>query len=241
MCEGSRCLMIQRNGDQIHRPRDATPDPQRNSMAQLGTHEHSDVRLTRTETNTISDTILDLLGRSSRYIAMLAAWIATCGSLFFSEVLGWLPCVLCWYQRILMYPLALIIAVGILRRDERWYWYVLPFSTLGAGVSLYHYLLVKTDWLPPPPCVDGIPCTVEYLNVFGFINIPFLALTAFLIISFMAVASALNTTADADTDCVGAKDQIDLPAARRRMGAPLAVFSIITAVIAAFVVAARFV
>ncbi|HSH79865.1 MAG TPA: disulfide oxidoreductase [Herpetosiphonaceae bacterium] len=133
---------------------------------------------------------IDLVGAAGRHVALLIACVAMVGSLFFSEVLRWPPCLLCWYQRILMYPLTLILAIGILRRDRGLHLYVLPFSLFGACVSLYHYLLTKTDWLPPPPCTSGIPCTVDYLDWFGFINIPFLALTAFLIISVMLVTWA---------------------------------------------------
>src|SRR5215213_1030909 len=136
------------------------------------------------------DALVDTLGIASRHIALLAAWVATCGSLFFSEVLGWQPCVLCWYQRILMYPLAILLAVGIVRRERGLHVYVLPFSVAGMGVSLYHYLLIKTDWLPPPPCAIGVPCTVDYLNWLGFINITFLALTAFLVITCMMLSFA---------------------------------------------------
>ncbi len=64
------------------------------------------------------DAVIARVNAASRYIALLAAWIATSGSLFMSEVLLWVPCVLCWYQRILMYPLTLILTVGILRRDR---------------------------------------------------------------------------------------------------------------------------
>lgn len=177
-------------------------------------------------------------GMLSPYVGLLIAWVATCGSLFFSEVLGWLPCVLCWYQRILMYPLALILTIGILRRDERLHLYVLPFSLLGACISLYHYLLVKTDWLPPPPCVAGIPCTVEYLNWLGFINIPFLALTAFLLISFMMAISSLMSEDDIDNSNTA-------PELHVRQGhavvVPIIVFGIISVVIGSFVIAARFV
>ena len=129
------------------------------------------------------DTVTDALTVGARHLALLVATVATGGSLFFSEALGWIPCVLCWYQRILMYPLVVLIAVGILRRDRRLQLYVLPLSLAGIGVSLYHYLLIKTDWLPPPACAVGVPCTVDYLNLFGFINIPFMALTAFVLIS----------------------------------------------------------
>ncbi len=137
-----------------------------------------------------TDSVLDLFHATSRHVALLAAWIAMCGSLFFSEVMNWPPCLLCWYQRILMYPLTLILAIGIFRRDRKLHLYVLPFSIIGAGVALYHYLLIKTTWFPPPPCTDGVPCTVDYIDWLGFINIPFMALTAFLIITCMMVVWA---------------------------------------------------
>ena len=188
------------------------------------------------ESDSATDRLAASIGISSRYIALLTAWVAMCGSLFFSEVLHWTPCVLCWYQRILMYPLAVIIAIGILRRDSRLHLYVLPFSLFGACVSLYHYLLVKTDWLPPPPCTAGIPCTVDYLDWFGFINIPFLALTAFLIISLMLVASTLYPFEDAS-------DARATEAASYQRWAieKAAVFAIIGLVVVVFVVGSRLV
>jgi disulfide bond formation protein DsbB len=138
------------------------------------------------------DRLTAFFAHYGRHLALLQATVATCGSLFMSEALGWPPCVLCWYQRILMYPLVFLILIGILRRDRGLHLYVLPLSLFGACTSLYHYLLVKTDWLPPPPCVDGIPCTVDYLDILGFINVPFMALTAFLIISFLMGATAIS-------------------------------------------------
>lgn len=108
------------------------------------------------------------------------------GSLYFSEVMGFLPCILCWYQRILMYPLAGVLAVGLLRRDAKLPLYVLPFSLLGMGFSTYHYLLEKTDWFGGVEvCRAGVSCTIQWINWLGFITIPFLALTAFSIITVM--------------------------------------------------------
>jgi disulfide bond formation protein DsbB len=130
-----------------------------------------------------------IYGGPSRAIALLAAWLATGGSLFFSEVLNFTPCMLCWYQRILMYPLAIILTIGMLRRNNELHHYTLPFSVVGIFVSLYHYLLIKTDWFPPPPCLKSVPCTVDYFNILGFINIPFMAFIAFIIITVMIVAS----------------------------------------------------
>jgi disulfide bond formation protein DsbB len=201
-------------------------------MAQLSTTPRS--LTTSTDDNTLDDSpLLGALGRLSRYVALLAACLATGGSLFFSEVLQWIPCTLCWYQRILMYPLSVLIAVGILRRDAGLPLVVLPFSLAGAGVSLYHYLLIKTDWFPPPPCRSGVPCTVDYIDIFGFINIPFLALTAFLIISVTMLASWLAFSTEA-TEASSRRGW-------RALLAPgaLAVYGVIGGVVAAFVFAAQ--
>lgn len=123
-------------------------------------------------------------GALALYIALAAAWIAMLGSLYFSDVRGFVPCALCWYQRILMYPLAGLIAFGILRRDHHLPALVLPFSLFGQGVSTYHYLLQKTTVFgAPSACGAGVPCTTIYINWAGFITIPFLAMTAFLIIT----------------------------------------------------------
>ncbi len=201
-------------------------------MAHSSTHK-TVARTPATEDDERDESPLALtLGRLSRYVALLAAWLATGGSLFFSEVLGWLPCTLCWYQRILMYPLSLLLAVGILRRDDGLHHYVLPFSLTGAGVSLYHYLLIKTDWFPPPPCRAGVPCTVDYLDLFGFINIPFLSLTAFLIISLMMVVSRFAPFEEPEAATPGGARALIAPAA-------LPVYGIIAAVVAAFVLTAQ--
>lgn len=133
------------------------------------------------------------LNRNSMYVALLAALIATCGSLYFSEVRGYVPCVLCWYQRILMYPLTGVIAVGLLRRDRNLPYYILPFSIYGVGMSGYHYLLEKTDlFAGSAACAQGVSCTTQWINWFGFVTIPFLAFTAFLIITLMSVIALLN-------------------------------------------------
>ncbi len=207
---------------------------------------HADVAIEELEENGATnwvDDLVDLLGVTSRHTALFAVWTATCGSLFFSEVLGWRPCVLCWYQRILMYPLAILLAIGITRRDRGLHMYVLPFSIAGIGVSLYHYLLIKTDWLTPPACAVDVPCTVDYLNWFGFINIPFLALAAFLIITCMMLTFAWLqplTATDVDGEALtedGASTQLPV----RFDTANLAVVMIIVGVVLAFMVGSTFV
>ncbi len=141
------------------------------------------------------------LGRASLVIALIAAWVAMLGSLYFSEVLHWAPCTLCWYQRILMYPLTLLLLIGILRRDDGIPFYVLPFSVLGIIVSTYHYLLQKTDlFQEAAACSIGVPCSVDYLNWLGFITIPFLALTAFIIITIMCLIFLSERTPAGSTE-----------------------------------------
>ena len=134
------------------------------------------------------------LNHNSMYVALLTALIATGGSLYFSEVRGYLPCTLCWYQRILMYPLTAVIAIGLLRRDRNLPYYVLPISIYGIGMSGYHYLLEKTDlFAGSAACAQGVSCTTQWINWFGFVTIPFLAFSAFLIITLMSVIALLNS------------------------------------------------
>lgn len=119
------------------------------------------------------------------YAAWAQALIATAGSLFFSEVLKFTPCVLCWYQRILMYPLVVILAVGILSRDGRVRLYALPLSALGLAIAAYHNLLyfhIIPEGLTQ--CVAGVSCTTRYFALLGFVDIPLLSLTAFAVITF---------------------------------------------------------
>jgi disulfide bond formation protein DsbB len=117
------------------------------------------------------------------YLALAPALTALLGSLYYSEVAGFVPCALCWYQRILMYPLTLIILIGILKQDEYLPNYVLPFSIIGMVVSTYHYLIEWGILEHPAVCSAGIPCNLVYVRYFGFISIPFMALIAFIMIT----------------------------------------------------------
>ncbi|MBS7529489.1 disulfide bond formation protein B [Hazenella sp. IB182353] len=120
------------------------------------------------------------------YAAWLIALIAMGGSLYFSEVNGFTPCELCWYQRILMYPLVLILGVAAYRRDLQITGYVLALSLIGTGLSFYHYLVQKVPAIAQTSsCTVGVPCSGVYINWLGFITIPFLALTAFVLISIL--------------------------------------------------------
>lgn len=121
---------------------------------------------------------------------LLLAWItsiiAMVGSLFFSERMGFIPCTLCWYQRILMYPLVIFLGIAFYRNDREVYRYILPLLVIGILVSSYHYALQKIPSLSEfSVCTNGVPCSGQYINWFGFVTIPFLALIAFTFITGM--------------------------------------------------------
>src|SRR3989344_2759880 len=124
------------------------------------------------------------------YIGFLQAWTATLGSLYCSEVKGLVPCLLCWYQRILMYPLAIMYAVALWKRhDKDVAYYALPLSIIGAILAFYQYLLQWTILkdLTPITCNAYAPCSDKQVVYLGFITIPFLSLMAFLLITFLNI------------------------------------------------------
>ena len=135
---------------------------------------------------------VDLSSRSNSrsltfvFLAFLVSLIATLGSLFFSEIMNFIPCSLCWYQRIFMYPLVFIFLMNLLYPDNKVFKYSLPLVVVGLAIAIYHNLLIlKIIPETLSPCIQGVPCSVDYLNWFGFITIPllsFLSYTAILIL-----------------------------------------------------------
>jgi disulfide bond formation protein DsbB len=120
---------------------------------------------------------------NTMFIAWATAIIAMFGSLYFSEIRQYEPCELCWYQRIAMYPLSIVLGIAVVKKH---YWislYTLILSLIGALISTYHYMLQKVPFFTDnAPSCGRVPCTGQYINWLGFITIPFLALTAFVII-----------------------------------------------------------
>lgn len=131
------------------------------------------------------------------YLAWFLALSALLGSLYFSEIAGFAPCVLCWYQRVFLYPLVLIIPVGILGKDKHLPRYVLPLSIVGLGVAIFQNLLtwgVISE--AASPCKVGVSCTTKYIEWFGFVTIPFLSLVCFLIITIAMIIQLRTTSHD---------------------------------------------
>ncbi len=115
---------------------------------------------------------------------LFACWllvaVSTAGSLFFSHVMGFAPCILCWYQRIFLFPLVLILAAGLFPLDRGVVRYALPLAVAGWLVALYHNLLYS-GVIPKSiqPCSQGVSCTEKYIDLFGFVTIPMLSLLSF--------------------------------------------------------------
>ena len=120
-----------------------------------------------------------LLLQQGRWLSFAVAGTAMAASLYYSDVVGFIPCEFCWYQRIAMYPLAVILLVAGITRDARVAKYAIPIAGIGLALSIYHYQLqVFPD--QGGSCSTGVPCSARYVEEFGFISIPFMAGCAFL-------------------------------------------------------------
>ena len=122
------------------------------------------------------------------WLAWVVALVATLGSLYYSEVANFIPCPLCWYQRIAMYPLAAVLLVAALLRDRRGVLYAAALPLAGAAVATWHVYLERHPELEGASCrVGGAACTTRWISEFGYVTIPVLALT-----SFAAIAALLT-------------------------------------------------
>jgi disulfide bond formation protein DsbB len=141
--------------------------------------------------------LLDALGASAEVPALVIALVATVGSLYLSEGANFLPCALCWYQRIAMYPLAVLLTVALVRRRGDASVYVIPLATMGALISSYHMLVERFPRLESGACKSTTPCTVIWTRRFGYLTIPTMALTAFVaIIVLLALGSYARRRVD---------------------------------------------
>jgi len=122
------------------------------------------------------------------YFAWVVSIFAFLGSLFFSDVMKLVPCKLCWLQRICMYPLVFILGVGLIIKDRKVPYYVLPLSTIGWVISFYHVLLYNKI-LPEAQgfCEAGVSCTTKYVSYFGFLSIPMMSFIAFSLITLATI------------------------------------------------------
>lgn len=128
------------------------------------------------------------------FLAWLTATLATLGALFMSEIMALAPCVLCWYQRIFMFPLVVILALGLFPFDPKVVRYALPLAGVGLAVAAFHLLLLA-GYIPETltPCRQGVPCSTVQIEWFGFVTIPLLSFLAFLTINALLFASSMRS------------------------------------------------
>jgi disulfide bond formation protein DsbB len=154
------------------------------------------------------DRIRRLLWGYELWAAFIVAAVATGGSLFFSLIANFLPCELCWYQRICMYPLSILSLILAWHGDNRAARYLLPLPVVGAGVSIYHMLIAYGAIHEPTTCQASAPgtgCAFNWLAIphadesFGYLQIPTLALTGFLLLIGFLVLATTGETDEAAT------------------------------------------
>jgi disulfide bond formation protein DsbB len=132
-------------------------------------------------------------------LALAISVFAIAGSLYFQFVDGYLPCDLCWYQRICMYPLVAIFAIGLIRKDKGAHLYALPLALIGFFISVYHNIIYyianyTTHSISTPCSASGISCTAKYVQLFGFLSIPMMALLGFIaVLVLIGTYHALST------------------------------------------------
>jgi disulfide bond formation protein DsbB len=141
-------------------------------------------------------------------LAWLVALVTTTGSLYYSEHAGYIPCQLCWYQRILMYPLVIILLVAWLRKDRKVWLTVVPFVMIGSGVAFYHWLVERVpSFAESSSCSLEAPCTAPWFEKLGFVTLAWMAMSAFLLIGTLMVCQVVgNRVAPA---APGARDEDD--------------------------------
>lgn len=134
-------------------------------------------------------------------LAFIVAVTAMLGSLYFSEVAEFIPCRLCWFQRIAMYPLVVVLLVGAIRRDAAVRWYAGPLAAIGAVIAGYHTLIEWKPELDTGTCeLSGPSCTAVWFREFGFVSLALMSLVGFLTILALLFVRFPATMDEADSD-----------------------------------------
>ena len=147
------------------------------------------------------------LARVAPFVVSVTAIGATLGSLYFSEIADYIPCTYCWYQRIAMYPLAVIVPLGIIMRDRLVLRYSLALGVIGLGISLYHIQLQLFPDQASNSCELTSPCTAKWVEAFGFMTIPQMAGTSFALIVLVSIIGLRSSARSAETPDVQAAEE----------------------------------
>jgi disulfide bond formation protein DsbB len=136
---------------------------------------------------------LDELRHGALWLAWVVALVTTLGSLYYSEVAHFVPCPLCWYQRICMYPLSVVLLVAAIRRDRGAWLTAGPLVLVGFAFAVYHTQLQAFPSQHSAFCTTLEPCTTRYVWEFGFVSLPFMSLAAFTFIGIMVMLARTAT------------------------------------------------
>ena len=126
-----------------------------------------------------------LFGDKAIWLAFIVAFVCTAGSLLYSEAFHYVPCRLCWFQRVAMYPLAIVLLVGGIRREAVVKFYALPLALIGLAVSIYHNVVQFFPSLEGGSCDPAVPCSARSIEMFGFMDLPFMAGVGFIVIAVL--------------------------------------------------------
>ena len=129
------------------------------------------------------------------WLGFTVAATATLGSLYLSEIVHLIPCTYCWYQRIAMYPLVVILGIAALRKDNGVRIYAASLAVIGAAIAFYHRIVQAFPEINGSACSSSVPCTAAYFTLFGFVTIPYMALSGFLLILALLYVDRSNSDA----------------------------------------------
>ncbi|MEN8112879.1 MAG: disulfide oxidoreductase [Actinomycetota bacterium] len=144
----------------------------------------------------LRDRVFSSLAGLELWLAFSVATVATLGSLYLSEVVHLVPCTFCWYQRIAMYPLVVILGIAAWRKDHGVRVYSAAIAAIGAVIAAYHRLIQAVPEFGGSSCSTGVPCTAAYFTLFGFVTIPYMALSGFLFILALLWVDRANSPSE---------------------------------------------
>lgn len=124
----------------------------------------------------------EFLQKNAMLFAFLTALLATVGSLFMSEIAGYSVCKLCWYQRIFIYPQTIILGIALVRKARNIFYYTILLNIVGGIIAVYHYVIQRMNYLASC-AIDEVSCSVQYIFSFGYMTIPIMALTTFILMA----------------------------------------------------------
>jgi len=150
------------------------------------------LQLILTEKSMIKQRAFEMIHTNSILLAWSIATLSTIGSLFYSEISGFIPCTFCWYERIAMYPLVIILGIATFKKHQYAWIYASPFSLMGLVISIYHYQLQMFPDQSSVSCSTEVSCSGSWILEFGFVTMPFMALSTFLLISVLLLSPQIK-------------------------------------------------